>query len=387
MRLAVLVACAGVLQVAESFVPHPLPGVRLGLANIVTLVALVRLGARSAVALAVLRTLVGALVMGTFLTPTFVLSLAGGVTSALVMAGCFRLSAAGRGLSYLGISIAGAVSHVAIQLVLVYLLFIRSPGVLWLGPWLVLAAVGAGTLTGLIAIQAMRRLGEPTAVAPLASSGSESRVLHEPPPDSLVRRLPAALKIAAVVALAVAVVISSWPEFYAAVFLFLVLLAAAARIRTGALALALLRTWPLVLTAFALPVLFTPWGRVLLTAGPVRVTGDGLRSGGTFAGRILLLFFATTVLSRTTPPAELAHGLSHLLLPLRLAGVRTDRSIRAAVLSWEYFPVFWEHARRDLLHNRDRRGWLDRFLHLPGDVVAGLYRLAEETAAAAGAGT
>jgi len=65
VRLAMLVACASVLQVAESLLPHPLPGVRLGLANIIAVMTMVCIGPGSAIQLAVLRTLVSSMVLGT----------------------------------------------------------------------------------------------------------------------------------------------------------------------------------------------------------------------------------------------------------------------------------------------------------------------------------
>ena len=159
VRLSILVTCAAVLQVAESLLPHPLPGVRLGLANIITVIAMVYIGPGSAVQLAVLRTLVSSMVLGTFLTPTFALSFSGGVVSALVMVLLYRLSGRGRfSFGLVGISVGGSVSHIATQVALVYLLFIRSSGVLWLWPWLALSAVVMGVLTGTIAVQAVRRL-------------------------------------------------------------------------------------------------------------------------------------------------------------------------------------------------------------------------------------
>ena len=47
-RLALLVAAACVLQIAESMLPHPLPGLRLGLANTLTLIAPAFLSAANA---------------------------------------------------------------------------------------------------------------------------------------------------------------------------------------------------------------------------------------------------------------------------------------------------------------------------------------------------
>jgi len=47
-KVALLVSMACVLQISESLIPHPIPGLRLGLANMLTLVALVTLGFRYA---------------------------------------------------------------------------------------------------------------------------------------------------------------------------------------------------------------------------------------------------------------------------------------------------------------------------------------------------
>jgi energy-coupling factor transporter transmembrane protein EcfT len=98
-----------------------------------------------------------------------------------------------------------------------------------------------------------------------------------------------------------------------------------------------------------------------------------------------LLFLSTTVLALTTPAADIASGLERLLAPLRRVGVRSDRIARSLALSWSYFPLFWQHARRefgpDSGRSRERKGWLNRIIHLPGDLVADLYRLAEQTAA------
>ena len=75
-RVARHAAAAIVLTVAEAAIPLPLPGVKPGLANIVTLVVLARWGWREAAWVALLRVLVGSLVLGQFLAPGFFLSLA-----------------------------------------------------------------------------------------------------------------------------------------------------------------------------------------------------------------------------------------------------------------------------------------------------------------------
>ena len=396
VRLSLLVACASVLQVAESLLPHPIPGVRLGLANIITVIAMVYIGPASAVELAVLRTLVSSMVMGTFLTPTFVLSFAGGVVSALVMILLFRLSGHGMfSFGLVGISVGGAVSHIATQVALVYLLFIRSSGVLWLWPWLILSAVVTGILTGMIAAQAVRRLEsnasgvkEPGTrgfelpdTLPLESSHRQTgAAAANPGPLSFIRRLRPEVKVAAVVIIGLVVVIFSGYRLYVAVFGLLSLIAIVARARPSSLVVGLRRVWALLLMSFALPVVFSPWGRILLAFGPLRITDQGLHDGGIFAARMLLLFFATALLAWTTPPAEVATGLERLLAPLRVVGVRPGWLARSLALSWSYFPGFWENVRQMVGHDRGRRSWLDRMVHLPGDIVADLYLLASNAA-------
>jgi heptaprenyl diphosphate synthase len=387
VRLSILVACASVLQVAESLIPHPLPGVRLGLANIITVIAMVYIGPSSAVKLAVLRTLVSSMVLGTFLTPTFVLSFSGGVVSALVMVLLYRLSGRGQfSFGLVGISVGGAASHIMTQVVLVYLLFIRSSGVLWLWPWLCLAAVATGVLTGLIAVQAVRRLesedagGTTPVLLPLSD---RSDMPDQSDQDSAFRRLRPELKIAGVVVLGLVVVVFSDWRLYAAVFGLLVILSVLGQVSVGRLLAGLKLVWLLALTALVMPVVFSPWGRVLLELGPLRVTSQGLIEGAVFAARILLLFFATALLAQTAAPRELATGLEKLLRPLRVFRVEPGRLARSLSLSWSYFPQFRQSVRRMAGANRGHKGWLDRTIHLPGDIVADMFRLAEQSAASA----
>jgi heptaprenyl diphosphate synthase len=382
-----LVACASVLQVAESLFPHPLPGVRLGLANIITVIAMVYIGPGSAIQLAVLRTLVSSMVLGTFLTPTFVLSFSGGVVSAVIMVLLYRLSGRGQfSFGLVGICVGGAASHIMTQVALVYLLFIRSSGVLWIWPWLCLAAVATGLLTGLIAVQAVRRLENKDAggATPMLLPVSDrSHMSDQSDQGSAVRRLRPELKIAGVVVLSLAVVLFSDWRLYVAIFGLLVVLSALGRVSIGRLLDGLKWVWLLVLAALVIPVVFSPYGRVLLELGPLRVTSQGLHYGVVFAARILLLFFATAVLAQTTAPYELATALEKLLRPLRVFRVEPGRLARSLSLSWSYLPQFQQSFRRMVGANRGRHGWLDRTLHLPGDIVADMFRLAEQSAASA----
>ncbi|MGD8227690.1 MAG: Gx transporter family protein, partial [Desulfobacteraceae bacterium] len=130
-KIALLVSLACVLQISESLIPHPIPGLRLGLANMLTLTALVTLGFRYALEIAILRTLLSSLIMGTFMSPAFILSFSGAVVSTLLMGFSYWLSTlhSRYRLSLIGISIIGAFSHNMVQLYLAYLILVKHGGI------------------------------------------------------------------------------------------------------------------------------------------------------------------------------------------------------------------------------------------------------------------
>lgn len=156
--IAWLAALAITIHVAESALPSPLPGVKPGLANVVTITALVHLGWRVAAWVTVLRVLAGSLLIGTFLSPTFLLSLAG-ATGAVVILG-LATRAPGRGFGPVGYSVLAALAHMAGQFAVAYGLFIPHPALLRLLPILLTAAVFFGLLNGIIVTRLKANLVE-----------------------------------------------------------------------------------------------------------------------------------------------------------------------------------------------------------------------------------
>ncbi|MBI5379498.1 MAG: Gx transporter family protein [Nitrospirae bacterium] len=152
--LAALTAIAVVVHSAEQILPAPLPGVRLGLANILTLCALDLFGLRAALILTVNRVLLGSLLSGTFLGPAFLLSGAGGIASVLAMGLLYQIRTPGgrRPFSLVGLSLTGAFVHNLAQLSVVHLLFVRHPEVFFLLPLMAGAAAATGLFNGLVAL-------------------------------------------------------------------------------------------------------------------------------------------------------------------------------------------------------------------------------------------
>ena len=152
---AVLTALALGLSTLENLFPVsllvPLPGIKLGLANIVTVFALYRLGAPFALAILVARCLLGAMFAGNVSALLF--SLMGGVLAMLVM---ILLRRAKR-LSVYGVSIAGAAAHNIGQICAAML--VGGTAVLGYLPALLGVSLVTGALTGFVTSLLFRAMG------------------------------------------------------------------------------------------------------------------------------------------------------------------------------------------------------------------------------------
>ncbi len=155
-RIAGLAALAVAIHVFESALPSPIPGLKPGLANVITLIVLFRYGWAAAGWVTLLRVVGGSLLLGTFLTPTFLLSAGGAILSlaALGLAGMLIRV----GLGPVGAGAAAALGHLLGQLVVAWLLFIPHPGLWQLAPFLLAAALPLGIITGLVAAASLNHL-------------------------------------------------------------------------------------------------------------------------------------------------------------------------------------------------------------------------------------
>jgi heptaprenyl diphosphate synthase len=155
-RIAWLTALAITIHIAESALPSPLPGIKPGLANVITIVALSMFGWRTAVWVSLLRVLAGSLLIGSFLTPTFILSLSGALASLCALGLAVRLG--GCGFGAVGYSLLAAQAHMAGQFAAAYWLFIPHAALLNLLPLLMTAALVFGLVSGTIAGSMLKKL-------------------------------------------------------------------------------------------------------------------------------------------------------------------------------------------------------------------------------------
>lgn len=148
-EVARLAAFAIALHLAEAVLPSPLPGVKPGIANIVTLYVLHRYDFATAAWVSLLRVFAASLLFGNFLSPTFVLSLTGAITSLTILALAMRLPR--RHFGPVSHSILASFAHIAGQLLVVRLWLIPHAGLAYLVPVFAAAALCFGTINGLIA--------------------------------------------------------------------------------------------------------------------------------------------------------------------------------------------------------------------------------------------
>ena len=153
-RIARLAAAAIGLSLIDAAIPMPLPGIKPGLANIVTLIVLARYGWAAAAWVSGLRVIAGGLLLGQLFSPGFFLSLAGALSSLGILALAVRLPV--RFFGPVSWSLLAAFAHLAGQLLLARLWLIPHDGLFYLLPFFAVAALVSGLVNGLIAARMLR---------------------------------------------------------------------------------------------------------------------------------------------------------------------------------------------------------------------------------------
>lgn len=158
-RNAVMLALAMILSFVEHLIPLslflPLPGVKLGLANVVITVLMFYGSPVDALIVSLCRICLAALLFGT--PVSFLFSLLGGIFSYAVLLACRPFL--GRAFSFVGVSVLSATGHHLGQILAAVILF--GSGVLFTYlPVLLLAGCVMGVVTGLIINLCRERLAK-----------------------------------------------------------------------------------------------------------------------------------------------------------------------------------------------------------------------------------
>jgi heptaprenyl diphosphate synthase len=142
--MAMLTAISMIVFLIEAQIPLPfaVPGVKLGIANVITLYAIWTLGRREALAILLIRVFLGNIIAGNVMAMAY--SLAGGLLCWVIMS--LLKPVMGRSQIWL-MSILGALGHNAGQLGMVILIS-GTTTMIWYAPVLIVAAVVTGAFTG-----------------------------------------------------------------------------------------------------------------------------------------------------------------------------------------------------------------------------------------------
>lgn len=325
-RVGMLAALALLLAYVETFVPIPIPGVKLGLANIPVLVALARRDANGATSIALIKVLATGLLFGSPLT--LVYALAGTLLS---LAGMIPLSRL-RTMRLWMTSVVGAMLHEAGQLVVAAA--VLGTGVVWvLAPALLIAGVVTGALCGVLAMRLMAALPTPDALSAMQTHTSVPAPL---PPQ---RRTTVAF-----VALALFVVVTFHLgdlRALGACALFALVACLVARVPVPSLLRALRLVAAMGVLTLALHCLLDPHA-----AAP-----EAARA----ALRLASVALAGVAFMRLVPTQHLGATVAWLVSPLSRLGIRTQGFVLAFAVAVELVPALSEIVRQ---HARDTHGHL-----------------------------
>lgn len=149
----VFVALALIFSYVESLIPFQIgiPGVKLGLANLITVIALYKMDWKSALFLVVTRVILAGFIFSNLFSILY--SLAGGILSLAIMAVMKR----NQGFSVMGVSIAGGVFHNIGQLI-VAMIVVETYSVAYYLPVLLIAGLVTGLVIGIAASEMLKRL-------------------------------------------------------------------------------------------------------------------------------------------------------------------------------------------------------------------------------------
>lgn len=365
-RTGVLSAFALVLSYLETFIPLPvpIPGAKLGLANIPILMALKLIDAKSALVIAITKTLVTGFLFG---SPVMIpYSAAGTLLAFLAMFMLVRVP----GLSVVLVSVLGSVFHIVGQLVVAWLM-LGTPLVFYTFPLLAVIACVTGALTGKVAAYLVGALGE---AAQLGGEGEardacgtsrDGATAH----DALARREGDAASGVSVrresAAISYGALSSSKPVLevdarvaltallaYLAVVLCLqdiralgvclalsVALAFAVRVRPKEMARAAGPLLSILVITTVAQVLYAQEGTVVASVGPLVITEEALLTIAVMIVRLACIMLASVAFMRVVTTDDLVEALAFFLRPLKRLGVRVDAFLLSLDLAFQFLPV------------------------------------------------
>lgn len=166
------------------------------------------------------------------------------------------------------------------------------------------------------------------------------------PGESLVHQLNPRVKILALLMmLAVLFIVQT---FYALIslLLFAVLLLASSGVPFSYFLRGIRPILYIALFALVIYFFFTRGGVVLLRIGFITVESDGVWEGLFVVTRLVALVLYSLLLTLTTTPLSLTHGMGYFLKPLKYIGLPTDEVAMIMSIALRFIPTLMEESQR-----------------------------------------
>lgn len=368
-RVGALSALAMALGYLESFVPIPIPGVRLGLANVPILVALARGDVRAATLVALVKVMATGLLFGNPVT------LAYSCTGTLLALACMTPLSRLRTMRIEMVSVVGALAHEAGQLLVAQAL-LGTPLVWYGAPLLAVAGCITGLLCGIVAdgLAAMADVGVAT-----PAQGTDVTVARVTSGEASSTSLPAGLLCAAFLAF-VALVMHA-----RSLAAFAILIAASAvgcilaRVRASAIRAALVPLVPIAAITIVAQIANAQQGAALLVLGPVRITIEACVASAVMLARLACISLASVTVATLLRERDVTLLVRGLMRPFSALGIDTSGPELALSTALALVPRLG--ARLEAPEDKRLRPWSRSFWtdELPR-MAAELYARADELA-------
>ena len=347
-QIPIFIACASILQISESLLPHPIPGLRFGLANIVSLIVLIQYGFKPALTVTLLRSVVSSFIMGTFLSPGFILSFAAGCAS-ISAAGLLSLISARHPfcrISPIGLSIAGAFIHNMVQIYLAYLILFNHPGIFFLIPWLAFGSVILGGFSGFITAGIIKQLRQKTKAVSVAihpEPAYKNNIYQHT--NSWLHKCSPEIKISFVLIITAVTVLFENLILYSLLATTILILIPTAKLQYNTTFHVLRKLWVIILSAFILPLYFNPGSRVFIKTELISIHQEALITGCIFSARIIILALLSSIVAQTTHTKAFTNGIRTFIKPLDRIGANSSYIAQTISSSLTALPEVWHEIR------------------------------------------
>jgi len=166
------------------------------------------------------------------------------------------------------------------------------------------------------------------------------------PGESLIHRLNPRFKILAL--LIILVLLFSLQTFggLAVLLFFALLVFAVAKVPYRFLLQGLRPVFFIALFALVIYFFFTSGGVVLLRIGFVTVESEGVREGIFIVARLVILVMFSLLVTLTTTPLSLTHGMGFFLKPLSYVGMPTEEVAMIMAVALRFIPTLMEESQR-----------------------------------------